>query len=160
LSGFVATGFVLGFFFFISPAANVDLCIIQEKEVLTGKGSVNLFAACSKVLCEHHDDPLGPGNLDELIPVECLSINTDHGSLGNQMGDMASIFEEQSNGGATDKVPFVCQWRSSFRKGAQRIRARHPARCAHLNTPRLLLEWIKKKAQDERIHPVCKSSGD
>ena len=64
----------------VSPAANVDLCTIQEKEVLTVKGSVNLFAACSKVLCEHHDDLLGTGNLDKLIPVECFSVDTDHGS--------------------------------------------------------------------------------
>jgi hypothetical protein len=66
------------------------------------------------------------------------------------MGDMASIFEEQSNGGATDKVPFGCQWRSSFRQGEQRIGARHPARCANLNTPRLLLGyWSGSKTAHE-----------
>src|SRR5688572_25440190 len=82
-------------------------------------GLVNLCAACSKVLREHHDDLLGPSNLHEPIPVEWLSVSGDQGSLGNQMGDMASIFEEQSNGGATDKVSFGCHGDPAFGRERQ-----------------------------------------
>ena len=65
---------------------------------------VDLLAACSKVLREHHYSLLGPNNLDESIPVEWLSVGTNQSSLGNQMRDMAPIFEEQSNGGADNNV--------------------------------------------------------
>ena len=93
---------------------------------------VDLLAACSKVLREHHYSLLGPNNLDEPIPVEWFSVGTNQGSLGNQMRDMTPIFEEQSNGGATDNVHFGCHG-DPLSEGALIIGMCHSAGCLRLH---------------------------